>query len=101
MLDIKRCTACGDCVAECPADALSLQYAERKVLLSLAYDSCISCRVCIESCTAGVFSFANIPISSVRERDQLTLRYVIPSEQIQQIGDEGIDRHRTAVAISD
>ncbi|WP_368780999.1 4Fe-4S dicluster domain-containing protein [Alicyclobacillus fastidiosus] len=99
--DVTRCTSCGDCVSECPTEALSLQGGESGMLFSLAHGSCISCRVCTQICESGALPITNDPIPSVRERDQLTVHYTIPSEQIKQKGDVRSEKHRTAIAIRD
>jgi len=45
------CTACGDCVALCPTDALSLRKFGKNMILELQPDRCIGCQFCVEGCT--------------------------------------------------
>jgi len=80
--DVTRCTACGDCVSECPTEALSLQGDNDGMLFSLAYGSCISCRVCTEVCPTDAFVITKEPLPSVKTIDQLVARYTIPKEQM-------------------
>jgi len=44
----KKCTHCGACVTICPADALVLDPATRKVIFH--EDKCIACELCIKAC---------------------------------------------------
>lgn len=51
ILDDKKCTHCGACVAQCLADALTLDRKTGK--LSLNHDRCIACELCIPACPYG------------------------------------------------
>lgn len=44
----KRCTHCGVCVPICPAGALAVEAATRKVLFD--NNKCIACELCVKAC---------------------------------------------------
>lgn len=48
VIDGKKCTHCGACVAQCPADAL---YVEAETyLVKVSQEKCISCGLCVPAC---------------------------------------------------
>lgn len=51
FLDDKKCTHCGACVAQCLANALTLDQKTGK--LSLNHEKCIACELCIPACPYG------------------------------------------------
>jgi len=85
--DVTRCTACGDCVADCPTEALSLHGDGSGMAFSIAHGSCISCRICSDVCPTGALSITNEPMPSVRKRDELVAHYTILGEQMKQKGE--------------
>jgi len=48
VIDEKKCTHCGACVAQCPADALYVE--EGTYLVKLKQERCISCGLCVPAC---------------------------------------------------
>lgn len=74
-LDVTKCTSCGDCIVQCPTEALSLHGDESGMWFSIAQGVCINCRVCREVCPTNALFIANEPLYSVRKRDQLDDHY--------------------------
>jgi NAD-dependent dihydropyrimidine dehydrogenase PreA subunit len=56
VLDVSRCTGCGDCVAVCPTDCLAL--AGRTPWLPRPGD-CIACSACELICPANAIQLTN------------------------------------------
>lgn len=54
-IDTDACNACGTCAIACPAKALKLDRAERRIVRR--DDACISCAACIHVCTTGAQAF--------------------------------------------
>lgn len=47
VVDISKCTGCGDCVEECPVEAIALSD-EPKAQIDA--DECTDCGVCVDTC---------------------------------------------------
>lgn len=45
-----ECTECGECISECPVDAMTLHDG-----VMIEYDRCIACMNCLDTCPSGVF----------------------------------------------
>ncbi len=45
-VDPEKCTGCGDCVEECPTDAIKLEN-EKAVVIE---DECVDCGACVDVC---------------------------------------------------
>ncbi len=45
-VDPEKCTGCGDCVEECPTDAIKLEN-EKAVVIE---DECVDCGACADVC---------------------------------------------------
>ena len=45
-VDPEKCTGCGDCVEECPTDAIKIEN-EKAVVIE---DECIDCGACVDVC---------------------------------------------------
>ncbi|MFX4300952.1 4Fe-4S binding protein [Alicyclobacillus tolerans] len=99
LLDDTKCTACGDCVLECPSEALSLRRVQNEFDFSITYSSCISCRVCTEVCPTNAFSYANEPMPSVQLRDELVVHYTINRDESEPKGEIVSDRDRREVIL--
>lgn len=50
MFESKVCTLCGDCVAACPFEALTMENGK----LSLDEDACKNCGICVKKCPENV-----------------------------------------------
>ncbi len=50
FIDKEKCTACGNCVEECPVEAISLVDEEYAVVNN---DECTECELCIDVCEQG------------------------------------------------
>ena len=48
-IDQEKCTGCGDCVEECPTEALKVEDEKCQV----NDDECTDCAVCIDICPEG------------------------------------------------
>ena len=53
IVDLDRCTGCGDCVDNCPAGAVEI--ADRQVTF-VASDACTYCGICEDVCPEGAVS---------------------------------------------
>ena len=70
MIDLEKCTACGDCVKACPKDLLTLMPTDRKLLVQcrnlIAGDevleeckvACTACGKCVMDAAPGLISIA-------------------------------------------
>ena len=52
-VDLDQCAGCGDCVEECPTNALSLND-EGKA--QVTEDNCADCGACVDVCPTGALS---------------------------------------------
>ena len=50
-IDVDKCDGCGDCVSECPCEAIVIK--DGKAVVS---DECIDCGICFAACTKGAIS---------------------------------------------
>jgi len=51
-IDETKCTGCGNCISECPSEAIVMENGCAKVIV----DNCIDCGVCIDSCPIEAIS---------------------------------------------
>lgn len=60
LFDPEKCTGCGLCVRDCPADALELLKKSREEYKLLYYPArCAYCGQCEDSCRRGAVHFSN------------------------------------------
>jgi ferredoxin len=52
-IDTEKCTGCGDCVEECPVDAISLNDEPKAVVDE---EECTDCEVCVDICPEEAIS---------------------------------------------
>jgi formate hydrogenlyase subunit 6/NADH:ubiquinone oxidoreductase subunit I len=60
--DPQKCTGCGLCVMDCPANAIQvtiLDKKEKRFVFSYHTDQCLFCGQCVESCRQGSLSMVN------------------------------------------
>jgi formate hydrogenlyase subunit 6/NADH:ubiquinone oxidoreductase subunit I len=55
LLDVARCTGCGDCVRACPTDCLEM---DGPLPWLPRPDDCISCSLCVLVCPADALRLA-------------------------------------------
>ncbi len=48
QINLKKCTHCGACVAQCPTDALYVEKKTRRVVLDS--EKCVACQACVPAC---------------------------------------------------
>ena len=48
----EKCTACGSCVEECPADAISAG----DPIYKIDPETCLDCGACVSACPSGAIS---------------------------------------------
>lgn len=76
-----RCTACGACVAVCPAGALRWKKSSEMISLSLRADLCVNCGVCAVICRHGaVARHETALLNSVLTSDDIEL-FAAPRQQ--------------------
>jgi len=46
IVDVQKCTGCGDCVEACPLEAISLK--DDKAVID--EDNCTECGLCVDEC---------------------------------------------------
>ena len=51
----QKCTGCGECLEQCPMEAISLDPAEKYVINP---DTCTDCGSCADMCPAGAITGA-------------------------------------------
>ena len=56
-VDETKCTGCGDCVAVCAVQALTLE----NEVVRISKEECIDCGACIYECATGALSFEERP----------------------------------------
>lgn len=49
-INYETCTACGDCIAPCPENAISLHVLETKQIVVIDAEKCIGCGICADHC---------------------------------------------------
>ncbi|MBI4398013.1 MAG: NADH-quinone oxidoreductase subunit NuoB [Candidatus Omnitrophica bacterium] len=77
-IDSEKCTGCGQCVAVCPTDALSLRDRDVEDTRSffLSYGSCIFCGLCGPStCPYEAISFTGKFELAAKTKSELTLEF--------------------------
>jgi len=47
IIDLEKCTGCGDCVDTCPLSAISMNDEPKAVVNE---DECTDCAVCVDTC---------------------------------------------------
>jgi len=52
-VDLDQCAGCGDCVSECPTEAIELND-EGKAAVS--EETCVDCGACVDVCPTGALS---------------------------------------------
>ena len=52
IVDIEKCTGCGDCVEVCPVEVITLEN-EKAVVNG---EDCIDCEACVAECPTGAIS---------------------------------------------
>lgn len=57
LLDEARCSGCGDCVAVCPTDCLTMQGATPFLIRP---NDCVSCGLCVLVCPSVALSLAEV-----------------------------------------
>ena len=67
LIDLSKCTGCGECVEACPFKALSL--VEEKIVRD--DEKCMDCNNCLYTCPEGVFSLP----PQAKERFQVSLAH--------------------------
>lgn len=67
LVDTRRCTGCGWCVAACPWHLLSLQAQgwQKKAVLNQA-EHCTGCGLCAEKCPFAVITMVDSPTDAPR-----------------------------------
>ena len=51
VVDVEKCTGCGDCVENCPTESIKLENDK-----AVVDDDCIECGVCIDECPNDAIS---------------------------------------------
>jgi len=60
LFDPEKCTGCGLCVRDCPAEALEIEKKSREEYKLIHYPArCAYCGQCEDSCRRGAISFSN------------------------------------------
>lgn len=71
QIDVRRCTACGRCIAACPQGVLGMVafFRHKHVHVDRA-DRCVGCLACVAACRKGAIadSRAKPPPLNVRQR---------------------------------
>jgi len=57
VVDEEICSGCGQCVAQCPAEAIALD--ERKAVARVNEALCMGCGACVATCPSGAVSHRN------------------------------------------
>ncbi len=52
IVDPEKCTGCGDCVEECPTDAIEMK--DEKAVVD--EEECIDCGACVDVCPVEAIS---------------------------------------------
>lgn len=52
IVDPEKCTGCGDCVEECPTDAIEMK--DEKAVVN--EEECIDCGACVDVCPVEAIS---------------------------------------------
>jgi len=53
IIDLEKCTGCGDCVDSCPLNAISLTDEPKAVVDE---NECTDCGTCVDTCTSEAIS---------------------------------------------
>ncbi|MEM3047577.1 MAG: DUF362 domain-containing protein [Candidatus Bathyarchaeia archaeon] len=62
-VDPTKCDGCGECIPECPVDAISL--VEAKAVIDA--EKCVDCALCVDYCSRGAFTSRVFP--SIEEQE--------------------------------
>jgi len=74
MTDADKCTGCGLCVRDCPANALELQRKSREEFRLIHYPArCAYCGQCEESCRNDAISQTNELVKPTRDIGSLVI----------------------------
>jgi NAD-dependent dihydropyrimidine dehydrogenase PreA subunit len=54
-IDIEKCAACGDCIENCPSEAIGIveENGKKYAMFTGSSDDCIGCMSCESSCEEG------------------------------------------------
>ena len=52
IVDREKCTACEDCIEECPTESISIVDGKAQI----DPEECIDCEACIDTCPEGAIS---------------------------------------------
>jgi NAD-dependent dihydropyrimidine dehydrogenase PreA subunit len=58
IVDLEKCTGCGECLDACSVEAISL--IEGKAAIDV--DTCLSCGACSQACPAGAITEIRLPV---------------------------------------
>ena len=91
-IDPACCTACGDCEAACPVQAVAVEEAESvgKGHAAIATELCLGCGVCYAQCKSGAIS--------MKSREQ---RVFTPETTFDMVGHMAIERGKVADILFD
>jgi ferredoxin len=53
-VDQEKCTACGSCVSDCPAEAIKIEESTNKAEVDEA--NCLECGVCVGECPVSAIT---------------------------------------------
>ncbi|MBN1375988.1 MAG: 4Fe-4S binding protein [Dehalococcoidia bacterium] len=73
QVDAGECIGCGDCIARCPMDALSM----KEEIACLEVKRCIGCGLCVSVCPSGAISLKNRENAPVPYADSHKLNQAI------------------------
>ncbi len=51
-VDVEKCTGCGDCVSECPTEAIEMDN-DKAVIDD---EACVDCGACVDVCPNGAIT---------------------------------------------
>jgi len=74
VINPEKCSGCGLCVRDCPADALVLNKESREEYTLLHYPArCAYCGQCEDSCRRGAISLSNNLVSAINKKGDLVV----------------------------
>ncbi|MGL5514800.1 MAG: 4Fe-4S binding protein [Sporomusa sp.] len=66
-----KCTGCGECVALCPSNAISLSAYDRQAALLIDHGKCVFCGNCAQYCPAQALQITTNCYLAAKDRQQL------------------------------